>query len=216
MRWAGRVGAVNLPTRARTPLSSVAEPPALHLRAMDNLRFIRQTMEDAVYFTAVSGVGEIVVGLTALAAAWLAARQTTAQGWLAVWLGEALIAAVVTGGAVVWKARQARLSLVSRPGRRFALGLVPPLAAGALLSVALFAAGERALLPGMWLLLYGTAVVTGGAFSVRIVPIMGLGFMALGGAALFAPAGWGDAFLAAGFGGLNLVFGLFIARRHGG
>ena len=152
---------MNLPTRARTSLSSVpgpAEPPALHLRAMDNLRFIRQTMEDAVYFTAVSGVGEIAVGLTALAEAWLAARQATAQGWLAVWLAEALIAAVVTGGAVVWKARQARLSLVSRPGRRFALGLVPPLVAGALLSVALFAAGERALLPGMWLLLYGTAV----------------------------------------------------------
>src|SRR5579864_7480069 len=169
MWWAGRVGAVNLPNRARTPLSSVTEPPALHLRAMDNLRFIRQTMEDAVYFTAVSGVGEIVVGLTALAAAWLAARQATSQGWLAVWLAEAL-----------------------------------------------FAAGERGLLPGMWLLLYGTAVVTGGAFSVRIVPIMGLGFMALGAAALFAPAGWGDAFLAAGFGGLNLVFGLFIARRHGG
>jgi hypothetical protein len=183
---------------------------------MDNLRFIRQTMEDAVYFTAVSGVGEIAVGLTALAAAWLAARQATAQGWLTVWLAEALIAAVVTGGAVVWKARQARLSLVSRPGRRFALGLVPPLVAGALLSVVLFAAGERTLLPGMWLLLYGTAVVTGGAFSVRIVPIMGLGFMALGGAALFAPASWGDAFLAAGFGGLNLLFGLFIARRHGG
>jgi hypothetical protein len=219
MRWAGRVGAVNLPTRARPPLSSVAgpaEPPALHLRAMDNLRFIRQTMEDAVYFTAVSGVGEIAVGLTALVAAWLAAKQATAQGWLTVWLAEALIAALVTGGAVVWKARQARLSLVSRPGRRFALGLVPPLAAGALLSVALFAAGERALLPGMWLLLYGTAVVTGGAFSVRIVPIMGLGFMALGAAALFAPASWGDAFLAAGFGGLNLLFGLFIARRHGG
>jgi hypothetical protein len=192
------------------------EPPALHLRAMDNLRFIRQTMEEAVYFTAVSGVGEIAVGLTALVAAWLASHRATAQGWLTVWLGEALIAALLTGGAVVWKARQARLSLVSRPGRRFALGLVPPLAAGALLSYALLAAGERALLPGVWLLLYGTAVVTGGAFSVRIVPVMGLGFMALGAVALFAPATWGDVFLGAGFGGLNLLFGLYIARRHGG
>jgi hypothetical protein len=117
---------------------------------------------------------------------------------------------------VVWKARQARIGLMSRPGRRFVLGLVPPLAAGALLTYALFVAGERALLPGLWLLLYGTAVVTGGAFSVRIVPVMGLGFMALGALALFAPAGWGDGFLAAGFGGLNLLFGLYIARRHGG
>jgi hypothetical protein len=211
---------VTAPTPVRTPptrpLSSAAEPPALHLRAMDNLRFIRQTMEEAVYFTAVSGVGEIAVGLTALAAAWLASRQATAHAWLAVWLGEALVAALVTGCAVVWKARQARISLVSRPGRRFALGLVPPLAAGALLTYALFTAGEHALLPGLWLLLYGTAVVTGGAFSVRIVPVMGLGFMALGALALFAPAGWGDAFLGAGFGALNLFFGLYIARRHGG
>lgn len=183
---------------------------------MDNLRFIRQTMEDAVYFTAVSGVGEIAVGVSALAAAWLASRQATAQGWVTVWLAEALVAALVTGGAVAWKARQARVSLLSRPGRRFVLGLAPPLIAGALLSFALFAAGERGLLPGMWLLLYGTAVVTGGAFSVRIVPVMGLGFMALGGAALLAPPAWGDGFLAAGFGGLNLVFGLFIAWRHGG
>jgi hypothetical protein len=183
---------------------------------MDNLRFIRQTMEEAVYFTAVSGVGEIAVGLTALAAAWLASRQATAGAWLITWLAEALIAALVTGGAVVWKARQARISLMSRPGRRFVLGLVPPLAAGALLTYALFVAGERALLPGLWLLLYGTAVVTGGAFSVRIVPVMGLGFMALGALALFAPAAWGNGFLGAGFGGLNLLFGLYIARRHGG
>lgn len=209
---------MSLPTSARTPrpLAEAPPPPALHLRAMDNLRFIRQTMEEAAYFTAVSGVGEIAVGLTALAAAWLAARQPTAAGWLACWLGEALVAALVTGGAVVWKARQARISLVSRPGRRFALGLLPPLGAGAVLSYALFAAGAHALLPGLWLLLYGTAVVTGGAFSVRIVPVMGLGFMGLGALALFAPAGWGNYLLAAGFGGLNLGFGVFIARRHGG
>jgi hypothetical protein len=204
------------PARGPRPVPSVAEPPALHVRAMDNLRFIRQTMEDAVYFTAVSGVGEIAVGLTALAAAWMAAHQATAWAWLMTWMGEALIAAAITGGAVVWKARQARLSLLSRPGRRFALGLVPPIAAGALLTYALFAAGAATLLPGLWLVLYGTAVVTGGAFSVRIVPVMGLGFMALGAVALFAPAAWGNGFLAAGFGGLNLLFGLYIARRHGG
>jgi hypothetical protein len=197
-------------------MAGAAEPPALHLRAMDNLRFIRQTMEDAAYFTAVSGVGEIAVGLTALGAAWLASRQATAHAWLTTWLAEALIACVIAGGAVIWKMRQAQLSLASRPGRRFLLGLVPPLLAGALLSYALFVAGERALLPGLWLLLYGTAVVTGGAYSVRIVPVVGLGFMGLGAAALFAPPAWGDGLLAAGFGGLNLVLGFYIARRHGG
>jgi hypothetical protein len=129
---------VTLPTPIRGPRPTLTPepPPALHLRAMDNLRFIRQTMEDAVCLTAVSGVGEVMVGCTALAAAWLAAHQATPLGWLCTWLGEALIAACVTGGAVVWKARQARLSLTSRPGRRFVLGLLPPLAAGALLTYA--------------------------------------------------------------------------------
>jgi hypothetical protein len=182
---------------------------------MDNLRFIRQTMEEAACFTAVSGVGEIVVGLTALAAALLARRQSSHLGWLLIWLGEALVALLVTGGAIWWKARQARLSLVSRPGRRFALGLFPPLIAGALLTYALYTAHVLWVLPGLWLLLYGTGVATGGAFSVRIVPVMGLCFMALGVAALLAPV-WGNALLASGFGGLNLLFGIFIARRHGG
>src|SRR5262249_6661973 len=147
--------------------------------------------------------------------AWLAARQGSPLGWLLIWLGEALIAASVTGGAVVWKARQARGSLLSRPGRRFVLGPLPPLAPGALPAPAVLAGRGRPLPAGLWLLLYGTAVVTGGAFSVRIVPVMGLGFMALGTVALFVP-GWGNLLLAAGFGGLNLVCGLLIARRHGG
>ncbi len=183
---------------------------------MDNLRFIRETMERAACFTAVSGVGEVAVGVTAIAAAFVAARTTSPASWLLAWLGEAFVAFLITATAIAWKARQARMSLVSRPGRRFALGLFPPLCAGALLTAVLFAAHVLWVLPGLWLLLYGTGVVTGGAFSARIVPIMGLGFMALGAAALFCPVAWGNAFLAAGFGGLNLLFGLFIARRHGG
>jgi hypothetical protein len=202
------------PVRSARPVT--AQPPALHLRAMDNLRFIRETMEGAVCFTAVSGVGEIAVGLTAFAAAVVAARQGRPAAWLLTWLGEAVVAFLITGSAIVWKARQAGFSLVSRPGRRFALGLLPPLIAGALLTWVLFTAGVLWVLPGLWLLLYGTGVVTGGAFSARIVPVIGLGFMALGAIALFAPAGWGNGFLAAGFGGLNLISGLYIARRHGG
>jgi len=160
----------------------------------------------------------MAVGLTAFAAAWLAARQAGGLAWLLTWVGEAVLALALTGGAVVWKARRADvgLGLNSKPGRRFLLGVFAPLAAGALLTAVLFRAGQRALLPGSWLLLYGTGVVTGGAFSVRTVPVMGLAFMALGGAALFCPPAWGNLLLAAGFGGLHLLFGALIARRHGG
>jgi hypothetical protein len=186
------------------------------VRALDNLQFIRETMEGATRFTAVSGLGEVTVGATALLAAWVAAQQTSPASWLLIWLVEAAVAVLITAGAVIWKARRAKISLVSQPGRRFALSLLPPLCAGAVLTPVLLRAGLFEALPGVWLLLYGTGVVTGGAFSVRTVPVMGLGFMALGAAALLAPAAWGDAMMAAGFGGLHILFGGVIAWRHGG
>jgi hypothetical protein len=201
-----------LPARAPRP-DKVLE---LESEAAEHLRFIRSTMEYAGAFTAVSGWGGVGMGAVALVAAAVAVRTSTPREWLAVWIGAAVLAVLVGLAATVRKARHAGLPLGSRPARKFALGLAPPLAAGALLTLALHRAGETALLPAVWLLLYGVAVVTGGAFSVRIVPVMGLCFLALGGVALFAPAAWGNLFLAAGFGGLHVGFGALIARRYGG
>jgi hypothetical protein len=185
-------------------------------RALDNLQFIRSTMERAGSFTAVPGWGMVVVGCTALAATWLAIRQSRDEDWLAVWLGDAVLGVIVGGAAMVQKARAANDPLLSGPGRRFGLSFLPPIVVGALLTIALHRAALFHLMPGTWLLLYGTAVATAGAFSVRIVPIMGVCFMVLGTAALFAPSGLWPWFMAAGFGGLNIVFGLLIARRYGG
>jgi hypothetical protein len=183
---------------------------------MDNLRFIRQTMENATAFTAVSGWGVAMVGVTALAAALVARRVTGVEAWLAVWLGEAVVSLAIAGGATVRKARSSRLPLFSMPGKRFALSFSPPMVVGALLTAALWHHGLYAALPGMWLLMYGTGIVTGGAFSVRVVPVMGLCFMVLGAAALFLPFAWRDVLMASGFGGLHVVFGFIIARRYGG
>jgi hypothetical protein len=193
-----------------------AEPAALHTRAMDNLRFIRETMEQATAFTAVSGWGVVVVGLTAIGAAALAARQADADAWLAVWLGEALLSFVIAGGATFRKARTSKVPLLSMPGKRFVLSFSPPLLVGALLTLVFYRSGLYAEMPGMWLLLYGTGIVTGGAFSVRIVPVMGFCFLAEGVAALLLPGAWGNWLMAAGFGGLHLLFGWIIARRYGG
>ena len=192
------------------------DPPALHARAMDNLRFIRETMERSGAFTAVPGWGGIAVGLTAIAAGVLAARQPTIELWLATWLAEATVALVIGGWALARKAHAANDPILSGPARRFGLSFLPPMVAGGLLTVALYRAGVPHALPATWLILYGAGVATAGAFSVRIVPVMGLCFMLVGAVALFGPAAWGNWCMAAGFGGLHVVFGAIIARRHGG
>ena len=202
---------------AITPLRPLPpEPPELQARAIENLRFIRDTMERSTAFTAVSGRGEMVVGAIALGAAAVAERQTTAQGWLLTWLGAGVIAAACAGWAFALKARAMHDSLLSGPGRKCLLGFAPPVAAGALLTPALYLTAGPGVLPGMWLLLYGAGVITGGAFSVRALPLMGLCFMLVGAAALVSPPSWGDAYMAAGFGGLHIVFGAVIARQYGG
>ena len=198
------------------PTHVAEEPPALHDRAMDNLRFIRETMERASSFTAVPGWGGVLMGATALLATIVASQQTSRNLWLATWVVEALLALVIGGWAMDRKARRAETPVLSGPGRKFTLSYAPPILVGVLLTVVLYRAGMMSALPGMWLLLYGTGVVTGGAFSVKIIPVMGLCFMLLGAVALFTPASWGNYLMAAGFGGLHIIFGIIIARRHGG
>ena len=192
------------------------EPIPIDARAADHLRYIRETMENAAEFTAVPGWGGVGMGVTALAAAFLAMRQPSSKTWLAIWLMEAFVAVAIATTAAATKAHRANSSLFSGPGRKFLLSFAPPIFVGGLLTFVLFHAGLVSALPGMWLLLYGAAIVTGGAFSVRVVPVMGLCLMVFGGAALFTPATWGDAFMAAGFGILQIGFGVWIARHHGG
>jgi hypothetical protein len=184
--------------------------------AADDLRFIRDTMERSAAFTAISGWGYILLGFTACAAASLAAHQVSPFSWLRVWLAEGILAVAIGLVSCAWKANRRGLPLFSGPARKVALSLAPPLVAGAFLTFSLFRAGLPSALPPTWLLLYGAGIITGGAFSVAILPIMGLCFMLLGGLAVLAPGPWGNWFLALGFGGLHVVFGLLIARRHGG
>lgn len=198
------------------PQRRTDQPIALHERAMDDLRFIRQTMERAGSFTAVPGWGGVAIGITALPAALLASRQPTPVRWLIVWLATAALATLIAGSTLTLKARRARVPLSSGPGRTFLLSFLPTVGVAVALTAALFAHGAVALLPGLWLLSYGAAIVTAGTFSVRVVPLMGIGFMIVGGLALVTPAEWADGWMAAGFGGLHIVFGLLIARRHGG
>ncbi|HVB98981.1 MAG TPA: hypothetical protein VNJ12_06565 [Candidatus Dormibacteraeota bacterium] len=204
---------MNEPERSRRERP---HPIPIDTGAREQIRYIRDTLERAGSFTAVPGWGGVVVGLTALGAAAVASRQISPNAWILVWLIEAGLAAVVGIWSVVWKARSAGLPLLSGPGRRLAFSFTPPLVVGALLTAVLWREGIVAILPGLWLALYGTAVVAGGAFSIEIVPLMGLCFLVLGAVALFSPSTWGDLFMAAGFGGLHVIFGALIAWRYGG
>jgi len=191
-------------------------PVSIDERARDNIQFIRETMERAGSFTAVPGWGGIAMGITAVGAAVIASRQASSLMSLLTWVCEAAVAIAIAVWTTYTKAREAGTALLSAPGRRFVYSFAPPLLVGLLLTFLLLRIGSFDAVPGVWLLLYGTAVVAGGAFSIRIVPLMGLCFMVLGAVALFCPASWGNFLLGVGFGGLHLIFGAVIARKYGG
>lgn len=184
--------------------------------AFENLRYIRSAMEGAADFTAVPGYAMMLIGLSAFLAAWLGERTPQPEAWLAIWTAEGMAASMIGMIGILWKASRSEVSLKSRPARRFALGLAPPLLAGAALTAAAARSQHYEHVPGLWLLLYGAGVTTGGMFSVKPVPAMGVAFMLIGCAALFTPPAWANYWLAAAFGGLHLGFGLYIARKHGG
>ncbi len=195
---------------------STAQAPALHARAMADLRFIRETMESAAAFTTFSGWGLVVIGLVALGVGAAAGAAVGSPRWLGAWLVAAVASVAVGGLSTAFKTRAAGRPLLSGPGRKFALAFAPTVLAGAVLTVALVRAGAVTVLPALWLCLYGAAMIAGGAFSVRVVPVMGVVFISLGVVAALAPPAWGHALLIVGFGAVHVGFGLVIARRHGG
>lgn len=205
------------------------EPPALHDRAIQDLSFIRRTMEGATAFTDVSGRGLVLLGLLALGTAALAAQQPTLVRWLAVWLLAALLGGSLSLGLNLRKMRlrQPNATGLSVPARKFFFGFWPAIAVGAVITFALVpgfvespdATGigrATTLLAGVWLLLYGVGVMGAGAFSIRAVPLLGLVFIAIGTLTLLLPAVPADLMLAAGFGLAQIVAGIYIARSYGG
>jgi len=209
----------DMPFTSSAPTRRSAEPPALHDRAADNLRFIRETMAKAGAFTSVSGRGTMVIGGVGIAAATLSTRirlESEPSRWLMLWIVAAMICVVISIVTMRAKAARTQQSLTAGPARRFALAFAPAMVAGVILTAALVAAHQLALLPPVWLTVYGAAVTSGGALSVRPVPLMGAAFLLLGAVASVVPPSAHTALLGAGFGALHLIFGFWIARNYGG
>jgi hypothetical protein len=195
----------------------MARPEPIQAHALENLRFIRDAMSRASEFTAVPGWGGVLMGISALIAAPIAGPPDDTARWVLIWLADAAVAATIALVAIAIKSKRSGTPhSKAAPAVRFALAFLPPLVAGMILTPVFAMMGLIARLPACWLLLYGTAVATGGAFSVRVVPLMGICFMALGAIAFAAPAAWGHWLMALGFGGLHIVFGTIIARSYGG
>ncbi len=196
--------------------SEESRPVNLGDRAMDNLQFIRETMERAAHFTAVPGYGGILMGVTAVGAAFIANQQIYLRNWLFVWIAEAFLAFAIGLLAMWQKSKLGGASLVSTPAKKFAKSFVPPIIVGIALTFGLWRFEHYGVMAGMWQLLYGAAVIGGGAYSVRAVPVMGWCFIATGAVTLALPKGSGDEMMALSFGLLHMIFGVIIARRYGG
>lgn len=185
-------------------------------RALDNLEFIRDTMQRSAQFTAVPGYGGMLMGATACAAAYIAATRVAPLDWLMTWLVEAALAFAIGLLAMWQKSRLADSSLLSAPARKFALSFTPPLVVGVAITLGLWRYEHYEVMAPVWMLCYGAAVVCGGAFSVKVVPVMGWAFIAIGAAAFALPTAFGNYLMAASFGLMHIVFGAVIARRYGG
>ena len=192
------------------------DPAPIHEHALSNLRYIRDAMERASAFTSIPGWGGVGVGVVAIATAILTHPFAGTRAWLVGWLGCAVLAAIVAGITMAMKARRANVSFRGTPARRFFISYFAPIVAAAALTYILGHRGLYAILPATWLLLYGASFISSGAFSIPVVPVMGVCFMALGVAACFVSPTAGNALLGAGFGGLHVGFGVMIARRYGG
>jgi len=205
-----------------SPRSDTASPrhPSLASRALEDLKYIRSTMERAgeraAHFTAIPGWGGVLMGTVATVATFAAPKAADPRDWVLTWLGAALVAGLIGATDMTRKAAEARTSLLRGPAWRFVTSLIAPFAVAALLTIVLYEHGQYDLLPGLWLVSYGAGVVAAGAFSIRAVRWMGALFMVAGACALFTPASWGDVWMGAGFGGLHVFFGLWIARHHDG
>jgi hypothetical protein len=192
------------------------DPAPIHEHAFDNLRYIREAMERASAFTSIPGWGGVLVGLSAVITAVIAHPRPASKEWLWIWLIDAFVAASIGGVAMARKAKQANVSFTGAPARRFFVSYLAPITAAAILTLLLARLGMFAALPATWLLLYGASFISSGAYSIRVVPVMGVCFMVLGLIACFVPFSAGNMLMAAGFGGLHIIFGFIIARSYGG
>ena len=203
----------------RKPISRHSGKPSNSIvdhQAENQLRYIRDVMSRATTFTAVPGKGMVLMGIIAVAASVVALNSIGTNIWIVAWLGAVLVAPVIGFVALVRKARRTGTSLRSGVGQKFIVSFSSCMVVGLALSIGVWRVDQVALLPAIWMLMYGAGTVTGGALSIKVIPLMGTLFIVFGVGALFTSPFWGNVLMAVTFGGLHLIFGSIIARYYGG
>ena len=183
-------------------------------QAEENLKYIRDTMASASAFTSISGKGLMFTGVVGLLAAWLDLTANQSPS-LPVWLTALAIAVTGSTSLTLLKARQQGTTLLSASGRKLLYAFTPTMFAGGVITFFVANANLGLLLPGLWLSLYGAAVMTAGAHSIAMIKFAGAAFIALGIFAFALPQ-FSILALALGFGALHLAAGYLIWRYYGG
>jgi len=183
--------------------------------AAATLRYIRDSMEGAASFV-VPGSAGIALGVIGLLSAALSSAPSLHEHWLQIWLLAALAAAAVGGVLLVRESSLRGLRLIGTPIRKFALCLIPSLAAGLIMTAVHWSYGNLHAIPGTWLLFYGCALISASTVTTRTIGLLGASFALLGVLALLLPGSAQIFMLGTGFGGLHIVFGILIGRvGHG-
>jgi hypothetical protein len=191
------------------------EVQRLDSHAAATLRYIRASMEGAVSL-AVPGSAGIALGVLAFITAAISSAPGLSDYWLGIWLGASLIGAGVGGTLVVRESSLRSLRLIGTPLRKFVLCLTPSLFAAVIMTAVLWSSGDLHAIPGTWLLLYGCALITASSATTRTIGVLGGCFALLGLIAFLLPDRLQILMLAAGFGGLHIVFGFVIGRANHG
>ena len=188
---------------------------ALERHALGTLQYIRASI-DAAGMLAVPGSAGIAMGSVGLLAALTASIPALAPHWFGIWVVAGIAGFACGSGLIAHQTLRRGTILYRGPARKFLACLLPPLLAGAALTFELYQEDALRLIPGTWLLLYGCAVVAAGTLTVPPVSLMGALFALLGIAALRLPGAFANVLLGSGFGGLHLLFGVWIGwtRRH--
>jgi uncharacterized BrkB/YihY/UPF0761 family membrane protein len=194
-------------------------PIPIESRALGTLAYIRSSIESSGSM-AVPGMAGIVMGAIGIAATVLASVPNGARHWLGIWVVAAAIAFASGGAMMAREAAQSGHARYLGPVRKFLLCLCPALLTGAVLTFVLWHAGITGMIPGVWLLLYGCAVLSASTVTIartmRLISIMGVLFMLLGLLAFAAPATSHTLILGMGFGALHTIFGMLIGQvGHG-